>query len=136
MFAGVKEITPLNLVRMGLARANSSTMVIRASYKSNWEMYSDGEVKGLYDRVMKHLVGQEIFGEFLAVEEIFGREIAMELTKKGELVQPGHVRVEAARKRKAMEVEGDGEEDRRAGKRRAREESEESESSDDEVEII
>ncbi|KAF8643201.1 hypothetical protein AX14_009597 [Amanita brunnescens Koide BX004] len=47
-------------------------------------MLSDADVKPLYDRVMDHLLKQHPHGEFLAVQEIFGRDVAMELERKGE----------------------------------------------------
>ena len=112
--AGVKEITPLNFVRMGLARANSTTLIERASWKSNWDMYSDKEVKGLYDRVMDHLLNRHPHGEYLAFEAIFGMEVANEVAKKGDAVMPGHAKGNEAKRKAAEEMS-----EKRAGKRRA-----------------
>ncbi|KAF8308458.1 hypothetical protein F5887DRAFT_1092560 [Amanita rubescens] len=84
----IKEITPVNMVRMGLAKAKSLKMITRACWKTNWEMCSDAEVKPLYNRVMEHLLKRHPYGEFLAVQEIFGRDVAMELEKKGEVIMP------------------------------------------------
>ena len=121
------------MVRMGLAKAKSFKMIGRACWKSNWEMYSDAEVKPLYNRVMEHLLKRHPYGEFLAVQEIFGLDVAMELERKGEVIKPHHYQTQSVvttlqgTKRKGTEmgeaIEGSG----RPGKRRAVE-AEESES--------
>jgi hypothetical protein len=130
---GIKEMTPLNMVRMGLAKAKSFAMIGRASWKGNWEMHSDNEVKPMYDRVMDHLLNQKPYGEFHAVEEIFGREMALQLATKQEVIQPQHCRglalaANQEQKRKFAETGNDEREHER--ERRQRMES------DDEVEII
>jgi hypothetical protein len=119
---GVKEITPLNFVRMGLARAKSTTLIERASWKSNWEMYSDAEMKPLYDRVMDHLLKRHPHGEYLAVEEIFGAEVAKILAETGQVIMPPHRN--ETRKRKATDEVGE--------KRRKAREVE----SDDDIEMV
>lgn len=97
---------------MGLARAKSTTLIGRAAWKSNWEWYSDKEVKPLYDRVMDHLLNRHPYGEYLALEEIFGQEVAMRLGEGGEVIMPPH-RVNT--KRKATEDASD----QPSGKRKA-----------------
>jgi hypothetical protein len=123
---GIKEITPLNMVRMGLAKAKSLKMIARACWKSNWMMLSDTEVKPLYTKVMDHLLHRQPYGEFLAVQEIFGRDVAMELEKRGEVIMPAHYQrqsvmtMSGGTKRKSITVGSDEDEgSQRPGKRRA-----------------
>ena len=117
----------MNMVRMGLAKAKSLKIIGRACWKSNWEMLSDAEVKPLYNRVMEHLLKQHPYGEFLAVQEIFGTDVAMELERKGEVIKPHHIQrpnvlmMLQGKKRKGMEVGSDDEGSHRGGKRRAAE---------------
>lgn len=138
---GTKEITPFNMVRMGLAKAESYALIERPSWKSNWRFYSDAEVKPTYDRVMNHLLNGQPHGEFLAVEEIFGRDIANMLADKREVVAPAHSRVQAVqvqavqmpaliKKRKAIYRGNEEGGSRSGGKRRVIELT-----SDEEVEI-
>jgi hypothetical protein len=113
------------MVRMGLAKAKSVSMVARASWKSNWEFYSDVEVKPMYDRVMRHLIDSHPYGEFLAIEVIFGTTIARQLAKQGQVCEPAHSRLEAlqakssapAQKRKVAELSSGSEDDRPARRR-------------------
>ena len=111
------------MVRMGLAKAKSLKMIGRACWKSNWEMLSDADVKPLYDRVMDHLLKQHPHGEFLAVQEIFGRDVAMELERKGEVIKPAHyesagvMKTLQGKRRRAAGSDDEG--SRRAGKQRA-----------------
>jgi hypothetical protein len=132
--SGIKEITPLNMVRMGLAKAKSFKMIGRACWKTNWEMLSDAEVKPLYDKVMGHLLNQHPYGEFLAVQEIFGRDVAMDLEKKGEVIKPHHIQrpsvmmtLQGKKRKSVAEGSDDDEGSQRPGKRMALE-VEESES--------
>ena len=119
---GTKEITPFNMIRMGLARAESYAVIERPCWKSNWRFYTDAEVKPIYDRVMNNLLNCQPYGEFLAIEEIFGRKIAETLAKNGEVVEPPHSRVQATQvqKRKATVYMGnEGDDSNSRGKRRA-----------------
>ncbi len=126
------------MVRMGLAKAKSMKMIARASWKSNWEMWSDAEVKPLYNRVMDHLLKRHPYGEFLAIQEIFGRDVAMELEKKGEVMMPPNYQRQSmmtmsqGMKRKDAAVGSDDEGSQRPGKRRAIE----IEDSDSDVEFV
>jgi hypothetical protein len=113
------------MVRMGLAKAKSFKMIARACWKTNWEMWSDAEVKPLYNRVMEHLLKRHPYGEFLAIQEIFGRDVAMELEKKGEVIMPHNYQRESVMvmsqgvKRKGVAVGSEDEGSQRPGKRRA-----------------
>jgi len=85
---GNKEINAMNLIRMGLAKAKTTGVINLAKYKSNWEMLSDKEMKPLYDKVMGFLVNQRPYGEFFAIREIFGEEMAKMVAKRGEVIAP------------------------------------------------
>jgi hypothetical protein len=87
---GNKEINALNLVRMGLAMCTSSGFVRRAKYGVNWRMKSLAELKPLYEKVLQYLLGTE-YGEFLAMKEIFGEDVAIRVAMNGEMKVPAFI---------------------------------------------
>jgi hypothetical protein len=58
-----------------------------AKYKRNFEMKSLAELKPLYDKVMEFLTKTE-HGEYLAMRELFGEEVAIRVAMKGEMKVP------------------------------------------------
>lgn len=87
---GNKEINALNLVRMGLAMCTSSGFVRRAKYGLNWRMKSLAELKPLYEKVMRFLLQTE-YGEYLAMKEIFGEDVAIRVAMNGEMKVPAFI---------------------------------------------
>jgi len=77
-------------VRMGLATCSSSGFVRRAKYGMNWQMKSLAELKPLYEKVLQYLLRTE-YGEFLAMKEIFGEDIAIRVAMNGEMKVPGFI---------------------------------------------
>jgi hypothetical protein len=93
---------------MGLAQGTTAGVMNLAKYKSNWDMLPDKAVKSLYDRVMGHLTQRRPYGEYFAMREIFGDQVAMEVVRHGEIMAPPGAtggNVKAVRKVKAIEPE-------------------------------
>ena len=84
---------------MGLAKCSSTGFLTRAKYGKNWGMKSLAELKPLYDKILEFLMHTE-FGEFLAMKEFFGEDVAIRVALKGEMKVPGFV---TRAKRKAVE---------------------------------
>ena len=80
----------MNLVRMGLGVCLTPGCVKRAKYGVNWRMKSLAELKPLYEKVKKYLLGTE-YGEFLAMKEIFGEDVAIRVAMNGEMKVPGFI---------------------------------------------
>jgi hypothetical protein len=87
---GNKEINAVNLVRMGLAICTTSGFLRRAKYDVNWRMKSLVELKPLYEKVSQYLSGTE-YGEFLAMKEIFGEDVAIRVAMNGEMKVPAFI---------------------------------------------
>lgn len=51
-------------------------------------MLTDKEAKPLYDKVMGYLLNQRPYGEFFAIREIFGNDIAKSVAKRGDIIPP------------------------------------------------
>ena len=89
-FSGNKEITAVNLIRIRVAKALSPSVLKVAKLKINWEMKSLAELKPLYDKIMGFLKKTE-HGEYLAMKELFGEEVAIRVAMKGEMKVPAFV---------------------------------------------
>ena len=79
----------VNMVRLGLATCEVGIMG-PAKYKKNWEMKSIAEIKPLYERIMEYLKKRD-FGEYLAMRELFGEEVAIRAGLRGQVKLPGFV---------------------------------------------
>lgn len=88
MMTGTKEIHAVNYIWMRLAHGLTEGVIRTSKYKINWEFVNKSELKGLYTRVMGYLTEGK-FGEYFAVKEIFGKEVADRLAKDGDVVSPG-----------------------------------------------
>lgn len=84
---GTKEIHAVNLVRIGIGKVKTAGFIGRAKFKVNWELYKLHELKGTYDKVMS-LLQQKPIGEFLAMEAIFGRDVAIRAAKREDVIAP------------------------------------------------
>ena len=97
-FLGNKEIHAINFIRIRVAKCLSSTVMQVSKYKSNWEMKSLAELKPLYDKVMGFLRHQHTeHGEYLAMKELFGNEVALRVAMKGDMKVPGFVTTQQKR---------------------------------------
>ena len=76
----MKQIHAVNFIRMGLAKATRSGVLITPKYGSNWEMLPLDKIRPGYENVMKFLTKQP-YGEYLAVEYLFGQHMAEMLVK-------------------------------------------------------
>ena len=83
-----KEIHTISLIQMGLAQGMTAGVINLAKFKSNWDMLPDRVIKPLYDKVMGHLTERRPYGEYLAMREIFGDQVAMEVARRGEIMAP------------------------------------------------
>ena len=72
---------------MGLAVGHKEGVMQVAKYKVNWEFKGESELKGLYDRLIGYL-GVHKYGEYFAMKEVFGKEVARRLVKKGDIIGP------------------------------------------------
>jgi hypothetical protein len=95
-FSGNKEIHAVNLIRIGVAKALAPTVLRVAKYRINWEMKSLAELRPLYDRVIGFLTGND-HGEYLAMKEIFGEEVAIRTAVRGEMKLPAFISNEQRR---------------------------------------
>ena len=81
---------------MGLAKCSSTGFLTRARYGKNWQMKSLAELKPLYEKILQLLLEKE-FGEFLAMKELFGEDVAIRVAMKGEMKVPPFVTRERQR---------------------------------------
>jgi hypothetical protein len=51
-------------------------------------MLTDREMKPLYDKVMAFLLNQRPYGEFFAIRELFGEDMAKMVAKRGDIIPP------------------------------------------------
>jgi hypothetical protein len=72
---------------MGLGKVFTPGFLGRPKYKINWDMYSLQELKPTYVKVMA-LLHQNPHGEYLALQALFGKEMAMRVAKRGEVLAP------------------------------------------------
>ena len=92
LIQGNKEINAINLIRIGLAQAKTPDVINLAKYKSNWDMSPDNITKPLYEKVMTYLLDKRPFGEYFAMDKIFGQQVANRLANAGEIIAlPGAI---------------------------------------------
>jgi hypothetical protein len=80
----MKQIHAVNLIQMGLAKATSTGVLATPCYGKNWVILSLPKIKPLYNKVMAHLT-KHPYGEYFAIQEIFGEEIAKKLVAVGDI---------------------------------------------------
>jgi hypothetical protein len=88
MAIGTKGIHTVNMIRTGLARATTTGVLKLGRLTLNFHMLTDREVKPLYDKVMGFLLTHRPYGEYLAIREIFGQDIATFVAKRGDVIPP------------------------------------------------
>jgi hypothetical protein len=84
---GPKQIHALNFIRMGLADALSPTVKKHSLYKRNWCFKSDSQLQAIHAKFLKWLT-QSDFGEYLVIEFLFGRRIALQLANDSQYIAP------------------------------------------------
>jgi hypothetical protein len=57
-------------------------------FRTNWDLYSLQELKVTYDKVMR-LLWEGPHGEYLAMQAIFGLEVANHAASRGDVIAPG-----------------------------------------------
>jgi hypothetical protein len=74
---------------MGLGKVFTPGFLGCPKFKINWDMYSFQELKPTlaYDKVME-LLHQNPNGEYLALQALFGKEMAMRVANRGEVLAP------------------------------------------------
>jgi hypothetical protein len=88
---GAKQINAINFIRMGLAIATTTGVKKNALLRKNWNFKSEAELKSIHDQLVEWLTNHR-FGEYLAVEFVFGKTIARRLAQsKNHYVVPSHL---------------------------------------------
>ena len=87
---GNKEIHAANFIRMGLAQAYHAGVVRLSKYGSNWKFLPDDRLKRLYERLKEMLLNNE-YGEYFAIQTLFGEDTAKELARRGQVISPKRV---------------------------------------------
>ena len=72
---------------MGLAEASHPDVTRLSKYGSNWRFLPNNKLKHLYTRLRETLLHNN-YGEYFAVQQIFGNNIAKELVKQGQIISP------------------------------------------------
>jgi hypothetical protein len=75
---------------MGLAEALHPGVTRLSKYGSNWRFLSNDKLKQLYTKIREILLNNE-YGEYFAVQHLFGKDIAKELVRQGQVISPGNV---------------------------------------------
>lgn len=83
-----KEITPLNFIKIGIARALDRSVLTRTRYGKNWIFESDAVLHQLLDLLMHHF-DQGGFGPYNAFRHVFGKKLAEDVGKGGQYPVPG-----------------------------------------------
>jgi hypothetical protein len=94
---------------MGLGQAKTPGFIVRAKYKSNWDLYSMGELKKMYQTIMDCL-HQKPFGEYRAMNTIFGEDVALRAAERGDVIAPASA---TGGKRKQNGIDTTGREQKR-----------------------
>ncbi|EKM74525.1 hypothetical protein AGABI1DRAFT_133148 [Agaricus bisporus var. burnettii JB137-S8] len=84
---GSKYIHALTMIRLGIADAISTGALGASKFRGNYDIRPENQLKALYDRVI-HYLRHEEFGEFFAICEVFGLEMAEWATKNGHCARP------------------------------------------------
>jgi len=80
----MKQINALNLIRIGLAKGLTVGVLTTPRYGKNWRMIPINNIKPLYERVIHHLA-KKPYGEYFAIQELFGEQVAKRLVDKGDI---------------------------------------------------
>lgn len=72
---------------MGLAEAYHPGVMRLSKYGTNWKFLGNDKLKQLYGRMREMLLHNE-YGEYFAVQQLFGQDIAKEMAKKGQVISP------------------------------------------------
>ena len=75
---------------MGLAKATSPGVLTRAMYKVKWDFLSTSELTALYNKV-NDMLTQQPMRLYNAVFQIFGRDMADNMVKKGQIFGPHNI---------------------------------------------
>jgi hypothetical protein len=77
---------PLNMVRMGLTDAHGPGIKTAPRYGSNWKFKPMSELQPLHSKLMG-MMKDRPYGLWMAVKEVFGRDVADSLASSGECVR-------------------------------------------------
>ena len=81
MCAGQKYITPLNLVRLGLATAQTKQIFKAPKFNSAFKLLTTQEIDSLYTQLKTELTSNDPYGPFNALIFFVGRNAAQELAR-------------------------------------------------------
>lgn len=87
MGAGAKYITPVNLVRIGVAKALKDSVVSRPRFIKNWTMEEDDVLEELWKDI-KSCLGSENFGVYYAFRRVFGESVTRVVGERGQFPVP------------------------------------------------
>lgn len=76
---------------MGLGEARTLGFTKTAKFGQNWHLYPCSELKVMYLNVMSALTNKH-YGEYLAMELIFGTDVANKAAKEGQVIAPASTR--------------------------------------------
>lgn len=82
MYTEPKSLTPINLIRMGLAYPRSKGVIGRPLYESNFNILDDDELKDWHKQILS-MFKQPGKGPFALVSKIFGGVVAARLARSG-----------------------------------------------------
>jgi hypothetical protein len=75
---------------MGVAKCSSAGFLRTTKYGNNWQMKSLAELKPMYETIMEFLKNTE-YGEFLALKELFGEDVAIWVAMNGGIKVPAFI---------------------------------------------
>lgn len=85
--AGAKYITPLNFVRLGIAKADKHGVTLQPKFNVNWSL-DEPEVLDALLMDIKNSLNAPRFGEYCAFERVFGDVVARSVGDKGGFAVP------------------------------------------------
>jgi hypothetical protein len=91
IYVGNKEIHAANFIQMGLAEVCHPGVVQLSKYGSNWKFVSNEKLKQMYVHIQEMLVNNE-YGEYFAMQEVFGEEVVKEMAQQGQVISPKKVK--------------------------------------------
>jgi hypothetical protein len=72
---GAKCITPINFIRVGIAKALAHSVLTRPKFTANWDVESPEVLEGLWKDI-KSCLASERFGDFYAFRRVLGESAA------------------------------------------------------------
>jgi hypothetical protein len=90
IYTGNKEIHAINFIRMGLAEACHPGVTRLSKYGSNWRFLPNDKLRHLYTRIRETLSHND-YSEYFTIQLLFGKNIAQELVKQGQVISPNNV---------------------------------------------